>query len=162
MAIRVVEVGDAGGMADCWAVRRVVFVEEQGVSVEIEMDAYDAEAVHLLASGPDGEPLGTVRFLYGAVARKKYGANGVRAGIDDDVTAVLGRLAVVRAARGTGLGATLVRAVEAEAVRLGLTGIHLEAQTHALGFYERLGYEALGPEFDEGGGIPHRAMRKVL
>ncbi|WP_431047829.1 GNAT family N-acetyltransferase [Streptomyces sp. P1-3] len=87
---------------------------------------------------------------------------GCHTGIDGRTTAVLGRLAVGRAARGTGLGALLVRAVEAEARRLGLAEVYLESQTHALGFYEKLGYRAYGPEFDEGSGIPHRAMRRTL
>ncbi len=142
----------------CYAVRREVFVVEQGVPQDVEMDAYDAHAVHLLAtSEPDGRPVGTARILHGAVARRKYpGA------VADDLTAVLGRLAVGRSARGTGLGAALVRAVEDEARRLGLTQVYLEAQTHALGFYERLGYAVYGPQFDEGSGIPHRAMRRTL
>ncbi|WP_116211236.1 GNAT family N-acetyltransferase [Streptomyces olivoreticuli] len=154
VTVRVVAPDDLGG---CHAVRREVFVAEQGVPEAEEMDAYDAHAVHFLASGPAG-PVGTVRFLHGAPARKKYG----HAGVTDDATAVLGRLAVGRAARGTGLGAILVRAVEEEARQLGLTRVYLEAQTHALGFYERLGYAAHGPEFDEGSGIPHRAMTKAL
>ncbi|MBH5334383.1 GNAT family N-acetyltransferase [Streptomyces pactum] len=149
-------VGD-GDLSGCHAVRREVFVVEQDIPEPEEMDAYDAHAVHLLATASDGRPVGTVRFLYGPAALRKY----ARAGIDGR-TAVLGRLAVGRAARGTGLGAALVRAVEAEARRLGLTGVYLEAQTHALGFYERLGYTASGPEFDEGSGIPHRAMRAAL
>ncbi|MCQ4045929.1 GNAT family N-acetyltransferase [Streptantibioticus rubrisoli] len=142
----------------CYAVRREVFVTEQGVPEHVELDAYDAHAVHLLATSQcDGRPAGTARILYGAVARRKY----PRA-VTDDLTAVLGRLAVGRSARGTGLGAALVRAVEDEARRLGLTHVYLEAQTHALPFYERLGYAAYGPEFDEGSGIPHRAMRRTL
>lgn len=150
-------VAGADELTDCFAVRREVFVGEQRIPEAEELDAYDAEAVHLLAGGADG-PLGAVRFLHGAPARRKYG----RAGVDDDVTAVLGRLATVRAARGTGVGAALVRAVEDEARRRGLKRVYLEAQTHALGFYERLGYTAHGPEFDEGSGIPHRAMTKEL
>ncbi|MET9291715.1 GNAT family N-acetyltransferase [Streptomyces sp. NPDC003077] len=149
--MRVVADGDLAG---CFAVRREVFVAEQGVPEEVEMDAYDARAVHLLASAADGRPLGTARILHGPVAHEKYAVDGD--------TAVLGRLAVGKAARGTGLGALLVRAVEDEARRLGLTSVYLEAQTHALGFYERLGYAAYGPEFDEGSGIPHRAMRRSL
>ncbi len=150
----------AGGrdLPGCRAVRRAVFVVEQRISEEEEMDAYDVHAVHLLATGPDGLPIGTVRFLHGAPARRKYAARGV----DDDSTAVLGRLAVGKPARGTGLGAALVRAVHDEARGMGLTGVYLESQTHALGFYERLGYTAHGPEFEEGSGIPHRAMRRAL
>ncbi|ATL82238.1 GNAT family N-acetyltransferase [Streptomyces malaysiensis subsp. malaysiensis] len=153
-----IEVVTDGDLSGCFAVRRQVFVVEQRIPVEEEMDAYDEHAVHLLATDGAGRPVGTVRFLHGAAADKKYG----HAGVDGATTAVLGRLAVTRAARGTGLGADLVRAVEAEAHRRGLSQVYLEAQTHALGFYERLGYEAYGPEFEEGSGIPHWAMRRAV
>jgi predicted GNAT family N-acyltransferase len=152
-----IRVASGTDLPGCRAVRLAVFVDEQGVPPEVEMDAYDAHAVHLLAEGPNG-PLGTVRFLHGAAATRKYGAKGV----DGSTTAVLGRLAVVRAARGTGLGSALVRHVETQARRLGLRTVYLEAQTHALSFYERLGYAAYGPEFGEGGGIPHQAMTRPL
>ncbi|MFE5125298.1 GNAT family N-acetyltransferase [Streptomyces sp. NPDC056669] len=156
-----IEVVADGDLSGCFAVRREVFVVEQRIPEEEEMDAYDAydvHAVHLLATDGAGRPVGTARFLHGAAADKKY----AHAGVDGATTAVLGRLAVAKAARGTGLGADLVRAVEAEAHRRGLAEVYLESQTHALGFYERLGYEAFGPEFDEGSGIPHRAMRRPL
>ncbi|MER5930474.1 GNAT family N-acetyltransferase [Streptomyces sp. NPDC002054] len=148
------EVRVATGEADlaaCFAVRTEVFVEEQGVPESVEYDAYDAGAVHVLAVGPDG-PLGTGRLLYGEAALGKTGSPEVGA---------LGRLAVLKAARGLGVGAALVRAIEAEAVRLGLAAVDLGAQTHALGFYERLGYVAYGPEFEDAG-MPHRAMRRTL
>ncbi|MDV9201416.1 GNAT family N-acetyltransferase, partial [Streptomyces sp. Wh19] len=73
----------------------------------------------------------------------------------------LGRLAVTREARGLGVGGALVRAIEDAARELGLDAVDLHAQTHALGFYERLGYVAYGPEFPDAG-IPHRAMRRAL
>ncbi|MEV7417972.1 GNAT family N-acetyltransferase [Streptomyces sp. NPDC089919] len=127
------------------AVRRDVFVAEQGVPEELEYDTRDAVAVHVLATGPQG-PLGTGRLL---------------TGIEEAGVGTLGRLAVTRAARGLGVGAALVRAIETEAARIGLTAVDLHAQTHALGFYERLGYAAYGPEFDDAG-MPHRAMRRTL
>ncbi|MBX9425767.1 MULTISPECIES: GNAT family N-acetyltransferase [Streptomyces] len=137
----------------CFAVRREVFVEEQGVPRELEYDAYDATAVHVLAVGEDGLPLGTGRLLFGADALGKTGG--------DASVGSLGRLAVAKAARGLGVGAALVRAVEGVARERGLTAVDLHAQTHALGFYERLGYEAYGPEFPDAD-MPHRAMRKAL
>ncbi|MHA4778025.1 GNAT family N-acetyltransferase [Streptomyces sp. MSC1_001] len=137
----------------CFAVRREVFVEEQGVPRELEYDAYDATAVHVLAVGEEGLPLGTGRLLFGADALGKTGG--------DASVGSLGRLAVAKAARGLGVGAALVRAVEVVARERGLTAVDLHAQTHALGFYERLGYEAYGPEFPDAG-MPHRAMRKAL
>ncbi|MEU9145343.1 GNAT family N-acetyltransferase [Streptomyces sp. NPDC048349] len=139
-------------MAACFAVRTEVFVVEQSVPESIEYDAYDADAVHVLAVGADGVALGTGRLLYGPAALGKTGSEDVGS---------LGRLAVRKAARGLGVGVALVRAIEAEAVRLGLTAVDLGAQTHALGFYERLGYAAYGPEFQDAG-IAHRAMRRPV
>ncbi|MEU9592199.1 GNAT family N-acetyltransferase [Streptomyces sp. NPDC048193] len=138
----------------CFAVRKDVFVAEQNVPEDIEYDAYDAGAVHVLAVREDGVPLGTSRLLHGAAAAAKNGDG-------DPSVGSLGRLAVVRDARGLGVGAALVRAVEDAARARGLTAVDLHAQTHALGFYERLGYQAYGPEFPDAG-IPHRAMRRVL
>ncbi|MFD9410286.1 GNAT family N-acetyltransferase [Streptomyces sp. NPDC059989] len=139
-------------LAACFAVRSEVFVVEQSVPESIEYDAYDADAVHVLAVGPDGAALGTGRLLYGAAALAKTGSEDIGS---------LGRLAVRKSARGLGVGVALVRAIEAEAVRLGLSAVDLGAQAHAVGFYERLGYVAYGPEFQDAG-IPHRAMRRAL
>lgn len=149
----------ADGPADleaCFAVRKQVFVVEQEVPADIEYDAHDgadAETVHVLALTGDGLPLGTGRLLYGAAAAGKTGG--------DETVGSLGRLAVSREARGLGVGAALVRAIEDAARERGLRAVDLHAQTHALGFYERLGYDAYGPEFPDAG-IPHQAMRRAL
>lgn len=132
---------DPDALARAHAVRRAVFVVEQEIPEAEEWDGRDAESVHFLAAGPDGAPLGTVRLL---------------------PDGHLGRLAVLAAARGTGLGRDLVRAVEREAARRGMTRIELDAQVYAVPFYERLGYRAHGPEFDDGSGIQHRAMVREL
>lgn len=150
-AVRVAE--DATDREACFTVRKDVFVGEQGVPEDIEYDAYDAGALHVLAVRADGLPLGTGRLLHGAAAAAKTGG--------DPAVGSLGRLAVTRAARGLGVGAALVRAIEDAARARGLAAVDLHAQTHALGFYERLGYEAYGPEFPDAG-IPHRAMRRAL
>lgn len=149
--VRVVE--DPVEREACFAVRKEVFVAEQGVPEDIEYDSYDATAVHVLAVRDDGTPLGTGRLLHGAAAAAKTGS--------DPAVGSLGRLAVLKEARGLGVGVALVRAVEDAARARGLTAVDLHAQTHALGFYERLGYEAYGPEFPDAG-IPHRAMRRAL
>ncbi|WP_460108984.1 GNAT family N-acetyltransferase [Streptomyces sp. YKOK-J1] len=149
--VRVAE--DPADREACFAVRKEVFVVEQGVAQDIEYDAYDTVAVHVLAVREDGVPLGTGRLLHGEAAAAKTGG--------DASVGSLGRLAVARSARGLGVGAALVRAVEEAARARGLAAVDLHAQTHALGFYELLGYEAYGPEFPDAG-IPHRAMRRVL
>ncbi|MFE9447712.1 GNAT family N-acetyltransferase [Streptomyces sp. NPDC006739] len=149
--VRVAE--DPADREACFAVRKRVFVVEQGVPQDIEYDAYDAVAVHLLAVREDGVALGTGRLLYGEAAADKTGG--------DASVGSLGRLAVTQEARGLGVGVALVRAVEEAARARGLTAVDLHAQTHALGFYERLGYAAYGPEFADAG-ISHRAMRRAL
>ncbi|MFD5861614.1 GNAT family N-acetyltransferase [Streptomyces chartreusis] len=150
-AVRVAD--DPADREACFAVRKEVFVVEQGVPQEIEYDAHDADAVHVLAIREDGLPLGTGRLLYGEAAAART---------DGDLTVgSLGRLAVTQEARGLGVGAALVRAIEDAARARGLAAVDLHAQTHALGFYERLGYVAYGPEFPDAG-MPHRAMRRAL
>ncbi|MFI1399129.1 GNAT family N-acetyltransferase [Streptomyces sp. NPDC020681] len=149
----------AAGPADreaCFAVRKEVFVVEQRVPAEIEYDDFDtveADTVHVLAVSDDGTPLGTGRLLHGPAATDKT---------DGDLSVgSLGRLAVTQRARGLGVGVALVRAIETAARERGLAWVDLHAQTHALGFYERLGYAAYGPEFLDAG-IGHRAMRRSL
>lgn len=149
--VRVAE--DPADREACFAVRKEVFVGEQGVPEGVEYDAYDAVAVHVLAVREDGVPLGTGRLLHGEAAAAKVGG--------DLTVGSLGRLAVAKEARGLGVGIALVRAIEDAARARGLAAVDLHAQTHALGFYERLGYEAYGPEYPEAG-IPHRAMRRAL
>ncbi|MER6345547.1 GNAT family N-acetyltransferase [Streptomyces sp. NPDC001595] len=149
--VRVAE--ESGDREACFAVRKEVFVAEQGVPEDLEYDAYDATALHVLAVRADGVPLGTGRLLYGAGAAERTGG--------DLGLGSLGRLAVTREARGLGVGVALVRAIEDAARARGLTAVDLHAQTHALGFYERLGYTAYGPEYLEAG-IPHQAMRRAL
>ncbi|MEU5318109.1 GNAT family N-acetyltransferase [Streptomyces sp. NPDC021056] len=150
-AVRVAE--DPADRELCFAVRKEVFVAEQGVPEDLEYDAYDAVAVHVLAVREDGVPLGTGRLLHGAAAADKVGG--------DLTLGSLGRLAVTQEARGLGIGVALVRAIEDAARALGLAAVDLHAQTHALGFYERLGYEAYGPEYLEAG-MAHRGMRRAL
>ncbi|SEQ44033.1 Predicted N-acyltransferase, GNAT family [Streptomyces sp. yr375] len=149
--VRVVE--DPADREACFAVRKEVFVGEQGVPEDLEYDAFDAGAVHVLALGADGPALGTGRLLTGEAAAARTDG--------DPAVGSLGRLAVLREARGLGVGAALVRAVEEAARARGLTAVDLHAQTHALGFYERLGYVAYGPEFPDAG-IAHRSMRRSL
>ncbi|TRV79219.1 GNAT family N-acetyltransferase [Streptomyces sp. 130] len=144
---------DEQDRAACFQVRKEVFVGEQNVPEEIEYDTHDADAVHVMAVAADGTALGTGRLLHGPAAASHTGG--------DPTVGSLGRLAVSKEARGLGVGAALVRAIEDAARSHGLTAVDLHAQTHALGFYERLGYEPYGPEFMDAG-ISHRAMRRTI
>ncbi|GHH60573.1 acetyltransferase [Kitasatospora indigofera] len=149
--IRVAE--GAEDLALVHGVRREVFIVEQQIPEDEEWDELDATSEHLLAIGADGAALGTARLIHGEQALKITG------GLPGRV--LLGRLAVLKAARGTGLGAVLVRAVEAAGRARGATELELHAQVQALGFYERLGYTAEGPEYLDAG-IPHRTMTREL
>lgn len=130
-------------IATCRALRRIVFIDEQGVSEADEIDDRDDEAVHLLAR-VKGRPVGSARLLR------------------DGATGKIGRVCVLREMRGTGLGAALIRAAIAEfRATPGITWVKLGAQTHATGFYERLGFTATGPDYIDAG-IPHRDMVLTL
>ena len=127
----------------CLKLRFEVFVDEQGVPVEEERDALDDSATHLLAL-QDGTPVGTARIVF------------------QDDTAKIGRVCVVKTARGTGLGAKLIEAcVNVARNQAGITRAKLGAQTHAIGFYEKLGFEVYGPVYLDAG-IDHRDMVKPL
>ncbi|MFI6843390.1 GNAT family N-acetyltransferase [Kitasatospora sp. NPDC050467] len=152
-AVRIRVAEGEGDLALVHGVRREVFIVEQGIAEEEEWDHLDPASEHLLAVGPAGEPLGTARLIHGAQALELTGGTEGRV--------LLGRLAVVKAARGTGLGAELVRAVEAAGRGRAAREVELHAQVQALGFYERLGYAAEGPVYEDAG-IPHRTMTRVL
>ena len=121
-------------------VRTEVFVVEQGVPAEIERDAFDAVCRHAIARDAGGRVVATGRLL---------------------PDGHIGRMAVRRAARGAGVGGAVLQALIAEAARRGLREVALAAQTHALDFYLRHGFEAVGEVFMEAG-IPHRAMRRTV
>ncbi len=127
----------------CYDIRKAVFVAEQAVPLELEMDEYDDIAVHFLMRDAEGTPLATARLL------DKHGL------------AKIGRVAVLKDARGLGLGLTLMQFVLDESRRRGFTEAVLDSQTYAIPFYERLGFTAEGDEFDDAG-IPHFLMRRKL
>jgi predicted GNAT family N-acyltransferase len=136
---------------DAFAVRHDVFVTEQGVPPELERDELDEAAEHFIAYA-EGHPVGAGRLVVEAP-----GFEGIDPGLGP--VAHLGRLAVRPEARGSGLGVAMVRAIEARAVERGLQVLALSSQTYAIPFYERLGYAAGGPEFDDAG-IAHRWMSR--
>lgn len=135
-------------IAACLQIRRVVFIDEQGVPEHDELDELDSVCRHFIAtpdkgSAPD-EAIGTARILF----------------VDDD-TAKAQRVAVLRQHRRQGVGAALMFALEGEAARAGRSTLLLSSQLGALPFYERLGFEAYGDTYLDAG-IEHRMMRKQV
>ena len=133
-------------IAACLAVRRRVFIEEQGVPEHDELDDLDHVARHFIATPEKASPahgaIGTARLVF-----------------LDDGTAKIQRVAVLKEQRKRGVGAALMFALEGEAARARCTTVILGSQLHALKFYERLGYDAYGDVFLDAG-IEHRMMRK--
>jgi predicted GNAT family N-acyltransferase len=132
-----------GDRMQCLAIRRVVFIAEQGVPEADEIDDLDDVCTHFLAVDDTGRALGTARLRI----------------VDDKAKAQ--RVAVWRDARGRGVGRALMDALEREAHARGARSLVLAAQISAVPFYERLAYDAFGEVFDDAG-IPHRQMRKAL
>lgn len=122
-------------------VRDAVFVREQGVPVTLEHDALDPACVHVLARTPSGDAIGTGRLVPPG----------------DGLPARIGRMAVLPAWRGHGVGAALLQALLAEARGRGWRPM-LHAQAPVIGFYRRHGFVEDGPRFMEAG-IEHQGMR---
>ncbi|MEX2447090.1 MAG: GNAT family N-acetyltransferase [Dehalococcoidia bacterium] len=150
--VTIIVVQTAEEMAEALRIRMRVFVEEQGVWPDIEVDAYDRDpahdgrVVHILAR-LDGTPVGTARLLLDAATATEDGAR----------LAKIGRVAVLAEHRRRHVGKALMAALHEEARRRGFGGIAISAQLQAVPFYERLGYVGDGPVYLEDG-IDHRAM----
>jgi predicted GNAT family N-acyltransferase len=126
----------------CFRIRDEVFIVEQRVPIDLERDEHDSEALHFIALA-DGQSVGTARVVLK----------------DNGRSAKIGRVAVCRPNRGFGIGKLLIAAIEEAPDLRHVHHFRLDAQTHALQFYARLGYEAYADEFMDAG-IPHRHMRK--
>jgi ElaA protein len=137
------EITGEGELEVCRDLRRKVFIEEQKVPEAEEWDGLDGEARHLLAFA-GANVAGTARV-------RRLGQIGK-----------IERVCVLAEARGTGLGRALMQtALELLRAEPSLTHAKLGAQTHAIAFYETLGFVAFGPEYDDAG-IPHRDMKLKL
>lgn len=127
---------------DAFHIRTIVFVEEQNVPVEEEMDRFDAHAIHFV----------------GYLQTKPIAASRLR-WVDD--YGKLERLCILKDYRGKSYGTNMIQVMEHEILKNGYKLAKLNAQTHAIAFYEKLGYKVISEEFLDAG-IPHVTMIKKL
>ena len=120
------------------AIREAVFIHEQGIPPELEWDEFDASCIHVLAMDSAGKPVGTARLL---------------------MDGSIGRMAVLEEWRGKGVGSALVQYLLGQARGRQIQQITLNAQTYAVGFYLKFGFQTVGEEFLDAA-IPH--IRMVL
>lgn len=121
-------------------VRRRVFIEEQGIPVELEWDEHDQHATFVIALDNAGNTIGTARLL----------ADGK-----------IGRMAVLPGWRNQGVGSAMLNTLLDIARRQALPAVYLSAQTSACDFYRRFGFVAESAPYHEAG-IPHQRMRLDL
>lgn len=128
--------------AQAFDIRRRVFQDEQGVPAAEEFDADDERAIHVLAE-IGGAAVGTGRIVFHPTCAK------------------IGRMAVLKEHRRSGVGRALMDALVGIAAQGRCTQLVLHAQVHAVPFYDALGFHIVGDEFEEAG-IPHRRMERAL
>jgi ElaA protein len=126
-------------LTDAHAIRRRVFIEEQGISEKGEMDGTDSSCVHLVAYDDDGRAAATGRIV---VTREAF---------------TIGRVAVLAEYRKSGYGTLIMQTLIHACYTMGGVRQQIHAQTSARGFYEKLGFVAYGEEYAEEG-IPHISM----
>ncbi|MBP2241206.1 putative GNAT family N-acyltransferase [Cytobacillus eiseniae] len=129
-------------LEEAFSIRKKVFVYEQNVPIEEEIDQYEEKAVHFLLYN-DNTPIGAGRF------RTVDGIGKVE------------RICVLSDERKSGSGKAIMEKIEAYAKNEGFSALKLNAQTHAIPFYSKLGYEIISEEFLDAG-IPHRTMKKLI
>jgi predicted GNAT family N-acyltransferase len=122
------------------AVRSAVFVREQNVPRHLEFDGWDSSALHWLALIPEDEPVGTLRLL---------------------PSGQLGRLAVLGAYRGRGVGSRLVRHAIGAAEVLGWDKVGVNAQHTRRGFYAPHGFIVISDVFTDAGTLHQRMLRPL-
>jgi predicted GNAT family N-acyltransferase len=132
--------------SDAARIRHKVFVEEQQVPVELELDAYETLCIHFVLYNEEAIALATARLL---PDRENTGL------------VTMQRMAVLKAYRGNGYGREVIVAVEKFAGLNRFSEIVLHAQITAKGFYAKMGYVPFGDEFEEAG-IRHISMKKKI
>ncbi|ASN06438.1 GNAT family N-acetyltransferase [Virgibacillus necropolis] len=140
MDIKIVETNEE--LEQAYHIRTTVFVDEQQVPPEEELDEYDKEAIHFVGS-VNGVPIAASRLRF------------------VDSSGKLERICVLDTERGKSYGKMIIQRMELEIKNNGYEKAKLNAQTHAEIFYQRLGYETVSGEFMDAG-IPHVTMIKEL
>lgn len=140
MTVKIVE--NQHELEDAYSVRRTVFIDEQCVPEEEEIDQHENEATHFVYY-QDGIPIGAGRFRF----VEGYGK--------------VERICVLKEARGTGAGKAIMNGIEDFVHNQDIHKLKLNAQTHAIPFYASLGYEVVSEEFLDAG-IPHKTMVKEI
>lgn len=144
--LRVAIAATSEQLQQAFDLRRTVFVTEQQVPEELEIDEYDEHpsTAHILALDESGGPVAVARI-------RPYHGEALK----------VERVAVLASHRGTGVGREMMTFIEAEAKQRGLKALTLYAQLQAEGFYQKLGYKSHGDTFLDAG-IEHVAMSKPL
>ncbi|MBT2695557.1 GNAT family N-acetyltransferase [Bacillus sp. ISL-55] len=130
-------------LADALEVRKTVFIHEQNVPEEEEIDQFESDSVHFVLYDDNKKAAGAGRF------RVLDGIGKVE------------RICVLRENRSTGAGVAVMNKIEDYAKLQGISTLKLNAQTHAIPFYSKLGYETVSEEFMDAG-IPHKTMKKSI
>ncbi len=141
--IQVVAADSSARLEAAYSIRRRVFIEEQHVPEEIELDAEDARAFHALALR-DGKPIGCGRYV-------EHGPGEIK----------IGRMAALRELRCSGIGRAVLEFLIETARNRGYRRAILHAQLTAEGFYLKQGFHPEGDLFEEAG-ILHRTMTRDL
>lgn len=131
-------------LQDCFKIRKEVFVKEQHVPEDNEIDKYEDTAIHIIGYDEDNQPIVTarIRMLEGAIGKVE-------------------RVAILKEYRGLGLGLKLLQFAEKIAHEHHLTHLTMHAQYYAIPFYEKLGYITTGQPFYEEN-IKHIVMNKNM
>ena len=128
---------------DALSIRQVVFIDEQQVPAELEIDEHEETATHFVVYDTTKLPVGAGRLRL----------KGDKAKVE--------RICVLNTRRGEHIGEALMAKLEDVARAQAIKELLLNAQTHAEGFYEKLGYRVTSDLFYEAG-IPHVEMQKTI
>jgi predicted GNAT family N-acyltransferase len=131
------------GLKGALEVRRQVFVDEQGVSEDIEIDGRDGEALHMVVTDEKGV-IGTARVLFFAGSQAK-----------------IERMAILKSFRGRGIGRKIISFLDEELRNRQIKHVFLHAQCSVTAFYKSCGFEEIGSPFWEAG-IEHIKMQRQL